>query len=620
MSEHQILVHFGNLRDGSCDIYVKSPAGEENGVFSLPFDDEHIRRIDDFLEQESSHCPGDSRELHPKQIGRFLFQALFRDRVLVLYRKTLMLAEKRRPMVFLKMNPRGQGFDILGKLPWEFMYDVEEQSFVTTQNGGAIVRQLVVTRLTARREVFAGSWKMLAASANPRKKGVTEFPQEKHLVEVTANTGSAESPLTDITRAKLAQALSKGPAVLHLYAHGIVHEYKGGCLLLNHENEGQAYEMSADDLANLIEDKHPDPQNIRLIFICACSSGRQAGDAPEVLGTAYSGIASALVLKGFANVIGMSHPVEDSQATLFAREFYQSIYKDGDDFGYALSKARAKIYGEDHNSLEWGKPVLFSHAGMERIPIVNWPFFKKVWTVLAVAVFYMCLTFFSQAQGIDLGLPTIGKVRYAAGTYGMFLCTPVYIIFMLMTVYHVKQSKGRNWYSRLPEFWAVTWNYAHPVSRVFQGFSFFLFVIITTYGQGFFFNKYLGGTVYYYPKDCPVQKEFRIDEMRHIREQIAELRSLIEGKPVAPAPEPCFRRLTFKRLDHFNPRKVLIPGHNIWNALSDSHDYVYDGDRIDYFPLWQTYLFTLEILIGLCLFIYLITILFFDTKRKETRK
>ena len=596
MSTHAFTVHFSPLSDGVCDVFACSELAEENGTFHCPELEPRVKRVFNRRELTFADVAEDSLQ----QLGTHLFEALFHDRVMVLYRLTVQLVGAKQLAVVIKMNPRSAGFDRLRKLPWEALYDPELDEHLSLKEGWNVVRYLTVPR-KSRDGALEHSRPGILAVKVGFDEGEDRKCGEAHFRSIEAAFGSGQG----ITRAcasleEFAQILGnqgKKVNVIHLLAHGRIEASQGGEMYFPGSAE-QGELVGGAKLAQIIKRYHPHPGQIRLIVLCICESADQAESGKHLY---YSGLASALVAAGFENVIGMSHPVVIAEAGLFFQSFYREFLNDV-SLRTCLGRARQRRELHNQMSLEWAKPILFSRAEYGLFLASNWPFFKKLWTLVALTSLYLSITIWSQMQGGDLGLPTIEKTRYAASVYGLALNTPLYVLLLLLTHYYARHSKGSAWYSRLPEFWGVTWDFAHPSTRWFQGGGLLLFFIIPAYFQGAFYNKFLSGRVYYYPKGCDVVEEEIVDKKSAMKRDLEMIVELLQERKVPPR-NICHEQRTFSRIDHFKPGKVLMPGHGLWSAFSRSRDYVYAEHRIDYFPLFQPWLFTLFIMAVLFLLI-----------------
>ncbi|QTD50488.1 CHAT domain-containing protein [Sulfidibacter corallicola] len=595
------------------------------------------RREIEFFESEAAHS---------WFFGSQLFNALFHGRLALLFERTRNKYGDKGLTLTIKLNPKAEGYDELRRLPWEFLYDPNANEFLATKEGWSVTRYLTVPRSTRMKCEEKPKTKVLAVAAPKVVGSFSPIPDQQHLNAIETAVGAKNViKATDMTRRKLAEVLrtkAKDVGVLHILAHGTSEGIVLGVEAEDKEvdragsgsdtdGEKQDKKFTEDivkghDLARLIADNHPEPGNLRMVVLCSCYGGDQPpvpeSDPDDSLDDEvdgrdttpnpidgeetgnplyYAGTASALILAGFPNVIGMSHQIDARQATAFFDTFYERL-EGGAAPSQCLTSARKTCVAQNRRSLAWGKVLLFSRADLRIFPFINWSFFKKTWTLTALAVLYLSVTIWGRMQGVALGLPTIEKTGYSASIYGFILFSPIFTVFLLLTHYHVRYSRGTYWYSRLPEFWGVVWDYASLITRWYQAFAVLLFFLIPGYLQAVFFSKYLGGTAYYYPTDCGVKEELGVNPTMALQQDLEDIKILLRGPQPKKASRPhCFVRLTYQRLDHFIPSVVIMKGDSIWDGLGSSHDYVYGEYRVTYFPIWGTYAFAAIVLVNLSL-------------------
>jgi formylglycine-generating enzyme required for sulfatase activity len=97
-----------------------------------------------------------------------------------------------------------------------------------------------------------------------------------------------------------------------------------------------------------------DHSNIRAVLLNACDGGQSGDDI-------FSSTAATLIRRGVPAVVAMQYEITDQAAIEFARTFYEAI-ADGLALENAVSESRKAISFAVNNSLEWGTPVIFTHA------------------------------------------------------------------------------------------------------------------------------------------------------------------------------------------------------------------------------------------------------------------
>lgn len=254
--------------------------------------------------------------------GDRLFQLLFADPPLRdAWARTG--GESRLRRVRLRIDP---GAPELHAIPWELLREPGEPP-----------RLLAAAADTPFSRYLAGPWRpgapvlgrpvrLLLAVASPadladygvapldvaaeRQALVEVFQGDQEEVEIRF----VEPP---VTLAALERALTEHrPHLVHLMAHGVVHQRLGGVALLLEDDKGRAAAIAEGELAGLVARL---PETPRLVFLAACRSAeRSPADA-------YRGVAPALVAAGVPAVLAMQAPVVAETARELAAAFYRRL-------------------------------------------------------------------------------------------------------------------------------------------------------------------------------------------------------------------------------------------------------------------------------------------------------
>lgn len=597
-------IHFGPVRDFRCDVFASSAAGEENEVFEIP-------RLPDWSKiGEKRHHRGGSLlddTTPPRVFGKILFDALFHGRLALLYERTKTL-EREGLNIVVKLNPRNDGYDVLRVLPWEFLCDSSTNAFLAELPNWNVSRYLTVPVRNQLKAQSRQPDKVLLIAAPESHPYLADLPRENHFEHVQAAYGTNRViPAPETTKDKLPELLRKHgdeTGIIHILAHG------------SREALHLGEEISGDRLAKMLIDDHPCPGNIKLIVFAACNTGDQPETRSDQAAGGvdyYGGPAAALVLAGFPEVIAMSHRVDNIWAGHFFKTFYEQLAEQK-EIATCLSHARAKALAKNDHDYGFGKVLHFKRSWQRFWPIFNWSFFKKAWTIIALAELYLAVSIFSQVQ-LSLGLPSIPKTGYSAAVFGLVIFAPLFTLFLMLSHYHITHSRGTFWHSRIPEFWGVSWDSAAEITKYYQTFSLFIFFIIPGYLQGAFFNKYINGTAYYYPKNCSQRADTKKSPDEAILQELKNQTFILKDPPVQAYRQPCWIRLTYEPLDHFRPSRIVIPGDSWLDLLDGSHDYVHGEHRVTYFPLFSTYGFALHLLLN-----YLLLLSFFRRLAQPSKK
>ncbi|TFK39115.1 CHAT domain-containing protein, partial [Crucibulum laeve] len=101
--------------------------------------------------------------------------------------------------------------------------------------------------------------------------------------------------------------------------------------------------------------------NAKLVFLSACQTAQMNPSEPDE----YIHIAAAMLFAGFKSVIGTMWSINDSDAPLIAKSFYQHLMKDGKinfaDVSLALHNAVRELRATGVSPLQW---VPFIHIGL----------------------------------------------------------------------------------------------------------------------------------------------------------------------------------------------------------------------------------------------------------------
>ena len=608
MTSLTLTLSFGPIYQGSCVVSANSSWGEETGVFNLPLSPEELQQMN--LDRRGSESPLFlPTSFDPVKDGLELFGALFNDRILILYRNLAVLSQEGLLVVKLKFNPRSQGFGILHSLPWEYLYDPDEQQHLARMREINLVRELVIPRKAAPAARMKFPLKALFVWADPHEgtPGALKPSPEEHLSglesEIDGKRGIQFTRCDQATREKLMSQLEqfpKGPDIIYFYLHGHFDKQRGGLVVLPDEQGGETL-FPADELAALINQFHPEPKRLRMVFLNACSSA--VADEPKALaGIYYSGLAPSLALQGVHHVVAMTHEILAERATRFATIFFKAL-AGGASPGQGMSRARSLLRVQYSEDIEWGKPVLYSQSPLGPILKFEWSTFQRVWTFVAVVLFYLCLSTVDKTQQWQLGLPGVQRVSHSAALYGLLFVPLLYAFLLLMSIYFARNHCHRCWHERVPRFWDLSLNMNHPFSRVFQGFLALLFLFWPAYATGHFFDKFLAGTIHGLKKEGCGIKALPSPEVRNYLTVVAPEQFASWKKKR----DECLIEVSKGYKEHFSlsnlreKQKQMIKGKN---------KFYYGDAMMEYFPIWETWLLALVVFVDLVLFIFLMVYLF----------
>lgn len=322
-----------------------SPAGEGEAYCTLNIDEE-LQDALSVLEQ------GDVDDAYLTEFGAFLFNELFSGEVATLYRTSLGItrSQAQQLRIRLRITPPE-----LAALPWEYVHDPHEESFLAISSATALVRYVPIN-LPVRPTRVNPPLRILAVIANPRDSQSFDFVQERAilhnaLAEWTEQGQVQLEVLEQATPAAITQAMRQFlPHVFHFVGHGLF-------------DQGEAHVVLEDEHGggNLVDERafrefFTGSQETRLAVLNACQSATLSSSQP------LAGLAPRLLQRQLSAVVAMQHPISAKAALVFSREFYRSIAL-GFPVDAAISEARKGIFLElGAQSPNWGTPVLFLRA------------------------------------------------------------------------------------------------------------------------------------------------------------------------------------------------------------------------------------------------------------------
>jgi AAA-like domain/CHAT domain len=340
---------------------AKAPNGKEaTKRFRLPFEDD---KFDHFWQKLGVDSRGARREgASSKPIipmpdlesaiafGGRLFNAIFEGELQNCLRSSL--DENDAPGKGLRIRLRLKAPELEG-LPWEYLYDPEPRDrFFALSVRTPIVRfpelpeqiRLMPAPRPLRILVMIGSHAGLDVDRERKR-------MEKALGGLEREGVVNLEFMNEATLAALQEQLLQDEYhVFHFIGHGEFNQVAGEGQLLFDGPEGPGKRVTGRDLGLYFRDH----DSLRLAILNACEGAVAASD------NAFAGVAQKLIQQRLPSVIAMQREITDDAAIAFAGGFYRAIAR-GYQIEAALAYARMAVYAQ-HNYVEWGIPVLFSHA------------------------------------------------------------------------------------------------------------------------------------------------------------------------------------------------------------------------------------------------------------------
>ncbi len=322
---------------------LDSPAGNAQGVSLLDGNDPGLRQALEALERRA----GDGQLL--RQVGAHLFQELFLDDIEERYRTSLGIARSRDQglRIRLRLAPPE-----LAALPWESLYDPDEEAFLAISAQTALVRY-VPMGVPPRPIQATPPLRVLVAMANPTDTDPLDVARERKAIQKAlarwVKLGVVELELLErATVTSLDRAIRRfRPHVFHFIGHGLFQDDQA--LLVLEDQAGMAQPLDDATFRELFLDV----DETRVVLLNACETGVTSGVQPLV------GFAPRLLQRQLAGVVAMQFPIADRASQLFAWEFYRHLAL-GHPLEQAVAEGRRAIFlalGEA--GPDWAAPVLF---------------------------------------------------------------------------------------------------------------------------------------------------------------------------------------------------------------------------------------------------------------------
>lgn len=325
--------------------------GEAKGQFCPgSITNELLQDMDDLAQGRTDH------ELLVR-IGLKFYKTLFQDDIESIFQKSCGKAELSKNLglrLQLRIEPPE-----LRVYPWELLYSPLMREFLCIQVCYPLVRYFELPRTSSPLQCKLPLRLLVAIPNIPEGYAEFDVAKEKQLLaealvkcdnSVTVDYLQGESGVTlsDISDA----LMDKQYHCFHFIGHGEFQDNKG--YLLFNDQQGNADAVDDRRFASLFRNY----EDMRLIVLNSCKGAALSDTEPLV------GMAPKLLAAGIPAVIAMHYAIYDDVAKLFAREFYRSLFKGGNQgrVEYAISHARSRLEAEYPNERALATPVLYMHA------------------------------------------------------------------------------------------------------------------------------------------------------------------------------------------------------------------------------------------------------------------
>lgn len=334
---------------------LNSPAGQASGEFIPPFTQVELSNFYSRIGQmRRSTRRVDSPDLEAaKKFGHQLFHAVFTGELLGQLRTSMDRCHEHGRG--LRIRLRLKGVPALAELPWEFLYDIEQDHFLATSTLTPMVRYLDLPQTVPTLRVRP-PLRVLVVLAGPRNLPNLDAEGEwerlkTSLAPLEANGAIQLERLPTATLDCLRRRARGEPFhILHFIGHGGFDQTAGDGVLHFEDPKGMSDPIPGQLLGNILRDH----DCLRLAVLNACEGARQSNQDP------FSGVAQSLCQQRLPAVVAMQFEISDDAAKTFAEEFYGAI-ADGLPVDAAVSESRKALFSGRFGQ-EWATPVLYMRS------------------------------------------------------------------------------------------------------------------------------------------------------------------------------------------------------------------------------------------------------------------
>ncbi len=333
-------------------IKARSGGGEARHSFSLPFTWEEAQATILTIEKSLSGHTLDLGVI--KKFGGILFETVFQKDIRALFKSSLALA-LAEGNAGLRTRLHLQEVPALAHLPWEYLYDISTNQFMSLNRQTPMVRYLELPRSVSPLRVAPPLRLLIMISS----------PSELLALDIDAEKGMLQEALAPLEQKGLVQIVWLEQAtvidlqnilrrdafhVFHFIGHGDFDPVtQQGWLAF--EDEAEAVDRVNAEQVGALLNNHP---ALRLVVLNSCKGGRNSLVNP------FAGTAATFVQLGIPAVAAMQFAISNEAAIQFARTFYGAL-ADHLPVDVAATEARVALFSRDHH-FEWGTPVLFMRS------------------------------------------------------------------------------------------------------------------------------------------------------------------------------------------------------------------------------------------------------------------
>ncbi len=288
-------------------------------------------------------------------VGETLFNALFPRRIIRAYESASQINGRHLRLRLLILPPE------LALLPWELLFDPDENHFLTHQLSHPIVRSVQNDR-PPEPDLVRHPVRVLFVQANPPGTEPLDAVAGERAVREALPSDAVIDTLRAATKEKLRAALRREPgySILHYHGHGKFDEVREEGFLFLHDEAGAIDGLSGEELASYV-----DGTGVRLAVLVGCETARDSSQRR------MSGVAHKLMGSGrLPMTVAMQFAIYEGPANAFTREFYRAL-ADSYPVDAAMVEARKAVVehlgGDPAEAPDWATPVLFMRSPDGRI-------------------------------------------------------------------------------------------------------------------------------------------------------------------------------------------------------------------------------------------------------------
>ena len=334
---------------------LNAPTGQATSEFILPFSEIELGNFLSRIGQARRTMRRvDAPELQAaKEFGGKLFGAIFSGEMIAQLRGSMEQASDKEHG--LRIRLRLTDVPALADLPWEFLYDANQNHFLTTSSETPVVRFLDLPQRIAPLRV-ALPLRVLVMIASPRNLKRLDADGEwarlqESLGDLIRGGQIVLERLPSATLDTLRLRARGAPFhVFHFIGHGGFDNVAQDGVLQFEDETGMSYPVRGEMLGMQLHDH----RSLRLAVLNACEGARSSRQDP------FSGVAQSLLQQRVPAVIAMQFEISDAAAKVFASEFYRAV-AEGNPVDAAVCESRKALFKEEFGQ-EWATPVLYMRS------------------------------------------------------------------------------------------------------------------------------------------------------------------------------------------------------------------------------------------------------------------